>query len=244
MTGIASVLKSTISSPVQDPSPTPSGPPTAPPNGFSGLADFNLEDLTQQARQQLEQVRQEIARQRAEAAEELQRLRDDAYQQGLQAGRAAAQAEADQRLRQAVEARVGQHGTAVQAMVQQIGEIHQQWMQQYADSLVSTAIAIADRVVRDRLQREPEIVLRWAAEALAASRSANRLTVALHPETLAALGPSLDELLCHPGLPEDTTVLADESVPRDGVVVRQLGGEVAATLDSQLDRLSELLRHA
>lgn len=229
---MASVLKS------QSPA---SLPPTAAP---SGLVDFNLEDLTQRARLQLEQSRAEIVQLRVDAQAELEQLRAKAYEEGLQAGRQAAQQEADQKLRRAVDARIGQHGVAVQSMVQQIGEIHQQWMQSFADSLVSTSMAVADRVVRSRLQREPEIVLLWASEALAASRSANRLTVAVHPETLAELGQSLDELLRHPGLPEDTSIIPDESVPRDGVVVRQLGGEVVATLESQLGRLNELLNDA
>lgn len=210
----------------------------------SGLAGFNFEDLSQRAHQQLEQCQQEIARMRADAKAEIQRLRKEAQEEGLKAGRAAAAAEAETKLRKAVDSRVGEHGAAVKSMVQQIAKMHDEWLKSYADTLVSMVVAVSERVIRGKLDREPEILLRWASESLAAARSANRLTVAVHPETLGELGQSLDELLRHPGLPEDTSIVPDESVPRTGVVVRQLGGEVVATLESQLGRLKELLDYA
>jgi flagellar assembly protein FliH len=210
----------------------------------SGLAGFNFEDLSQRAHQQLEHCQQEIARMRAEAKAEIERLRKEAQEEGLKAGRAAAAAEAETKLRKAVDARVGEHGAAVKSMVQQIANMHDEWLKSYADTLVSMVVAVSERVIRGKLDREPEILLRWASESLAAARSANRLTVAVHPETLGELGQSLDELLRHPGLPEDTSIVPDESVPRAGVVVRQVGGEVVATLETQLGRLQELLENA
>jgi len=210
----------------------------------SGLAGFNFEDLSKRAHQQLEQCQQEVARMRADAKADIERLRKEAHEEGLRAGRAAAVAEAETKLRKAVDARVGEHGAAVKTMVQQIAKMHDEWLKSYADTLVSMAIAVSERVIRGRLDREPQILLRWATESLAAARSANRLTVAVHPETLAELGQSLDELLRHPGLPEDTSIVPDESVPKAGVIVRQVGGEVVATLETQLGRLQELLEHA
>lgn len=211
---------------------------------ISGLVGFNLEDLSQQARRQLQQCRQEIAQLRAQAADEIEALRAEAYAEGLAAGHAEAARQAEANLQAAVQRRVSEHGAALQSMVEQIASGYQQWMQQYADSLVQLVIAAAGRVIRSRLDREPEIVLRWANDALAAARSAERLTIAVHPQTLGQLGPGLDELLNQPGLPEETSIIPDESVPIDGVVVRQTGGEVTATLDSQLGRLRELLDHA
>lgn len=210
----------------------------------SGLAGFNFEDLSQRAHQQLEHCQQEISRMRTEAKAEIERLRKDAHEEGLKSGRAAAATEAETKLRKAVDTRVGEHGVAVKSMVQQIGKMHEEWLKSYAETLVSMVVAVSERVIRGKLDREPEILLRWASESLAAARSANRLTVAVHPETLGELGQSLDELLRHPGLPEDTSIVPDESVPRAGVIVRQVGGEVVATLETQLGRLQELLEHA
>lgn len=210
----------------------------------SGLAGFNFEDLSQQAKGQLEGWRQEIVQLREQALRDADEIRKHAHDEGLLAGRAEAAREAEIRVNQGLDARMSQQGAVSEALIRQLSEIHEQWMTQYAATLVETAVAIAQRVIRRRLEREPEIIADWVTEALWVSRSANRLVVAVHPETLAEMGPSLDGLLAQPGLPEDTTLVADESVSRVGVVIRQHGGKVVATLDSQLARLAEVLKDA
>lgn len=210
----------------------------------SGLAGFNFEDLSKQAHQKLTECREEVARTLATARGDADQLRAAARQEGLAAGRAEAQREFEQNLQTALQQRLGQHANAVKSMVQQIATQHDQWMSRYAESLVSLAIDAAQRVIRVRLEHEPEILVRWAADALASARSAQRLTIAVHPETLAELGKDLDELLRTPGLPEDSVLVPDESVPRSGVVIRQLGGEVDAGLSAQLQTLTALLEEA
>lgn len=208
----------------------------------SGLAGFNFEDLSQQAKGQIEGWRQEIIHLREQAIREAAEIRKQAHDEGLLSGRAEAALEAELRINQGLDARMNQQGAVSEALIRQLSEIHEQWMERYAETLVETAVAIAQRVIRRRLEREPEIIADWVTEALWVSRSANRLVVVVHPETLAEMGPSLEALLSQPGLPEDTTLLADESVSRLGVVVRQQGGEVVATLDSQLARLAEVMK--
>jgi len=55
------------------------------------------------------------------------------------------------------------------------------------------------------------------------------------------LGRSLDELLAHPDLPEQSVVVPDETLSVGDIVVRQDGGEISAGLDAQLARLREEL---
>jgi flagellar assembly protein FliH len=114
-------------------------------------------------------------------------------------------------------------------------------MQQYSDVLSRTALAAAEKIVMRKLDHEPEILVQWAAEAVRSTRAASNLTVAVHPESLAQLGPEFDQLLASPDLPEQTHVEPDESVDRHSVVVRQRGGSIDAGLQAQLDRLQELL---
>lgn len=210
----------------------------------SGLAGFNFEDLSKQAHQKLVDCREEVARLLATAQEDALQLRAVARQEGLAEGRAEARRESEQNLQTALQQRMGQHANAVKSMVQQIAIEHDQWMTRYSDSLVSLVIDIAERIVRVRLDHEPQILVRWAADALTSARSAIRLTVAVHPETLAELGKDLDDLLRTPGLPEESVLVPDESVARSGVVIRQLGGEVDAGLSAQLQTLSRLLEEA
>jgi len=208
----------------------------------SGLAGFNLDDLARQAHQRLNDCRDEVSRMLDAAKLEAEQIRTLANAEGLAKGRELAAQEADKKLQTAIQQRMGEHAGAVKSMIDQIASQHQTWMQQYAETLVSLVMAISERVVRAKLDREPAILVRWTAEALSATRSAQRITVAVHPETLAELGKDLDELLATPGLPENSSLIPDDTVSRTGVVVRQLGGQVDAGLETQLATLQRLLK--
>jgi len=208
----------------------------------SGLAGFNLDDLARQAHQRLNDCRDEVSRMLDAAKLEAEQIRTLANAEGLAKGRELAAQEADKKLQTAIQQRMGEHAGAVKSMIDQIASQHQTWMQQYAETLVSLVMAISERVVRAKLDREPAILIRWTAEALSATRSAQRITVAVHPETLAELGKDLDELLATPGLPENSSLIPDDTVSRTGVVVRQLGGQVDAGLETQLATLQRLLK--
>ncbi len=206
-----------------------------------GLAGFNLDDITQQTHRKLEEFRAEVATMMQQANAEAEQVRQQAKAQGLEEGRAQAAQEADQRLQAELQKRVGDQASTVRMMVQQIAEQHNQWMHQYSQTLVQLVVDVAERIVRRKLEHEPQILLRWTEDALSSARSAQRLTVAVHPETLAELGQDLETLLRTPGFPEDSTLIPDESVERWGVVVRQLGGQIDAGLTTQLNALKDLL---
>lgn len=222
-------------------SKSPAGP-AKPTGGVTGLAGFNLNDLADQGRQQLEATRAEIRTLLSKAQEQAEQMRKQADQRGYQEGLQRAQVDADEKLRKRAEARAKQQLALIRGATEQLHRSHGEWMQQYGEALSGIALAAAERIVRSRLEQEPELLVRWADEALRSTRTASRLTVAVHPETLAELGPLFDELLASSDLPEQTHVEPDESLTRSEVVVRQSGGEIRAGLEAQLSRLEEMLR--
>ena len=207
----------------------------------SGLAGFNLSDLADEGRSQLDQCRSQIQQMLAEANEEAKAIRTKAEQDGYQAGQEKAAVDADKKLQAEAESRAKASLQVIRNAVAQLHVSHQQWMEQYTELLIQTAIAAAERVVKKRLEHEPDILVQWATEAVRSTRAASSLTVAVHPETLAQLGTEFDNLLASADLPEQTVVEPDESVDLESVVVRQRGGSIDAGLSAQLDRLSELL---
>ena len=144
-------------------------------------------------------------------------------------------------MKQEAEQRAQQSLALIRQAVGKLHEVHHDWMRQYSQTLSAIALAAAERVIRRKLDSEPELLVTWAEEAVRSARSATQLTLAVHPETLVQLGQSLDELLAAPDLPEQTHVEPDESVPRNEVIVRQPGGEIHAGLVAQLGRLEEML---
>jgi len=218
----------------------PSAPAAATP-GVSGLAGFNLSDLAAEGRQQLESARQKIREMMEQAHRDAERIRGEAEQRGYRDGEARAEADFKAKVAEAAEQRAQDQLATLRHAVTQMQATYRGWMDDYAASLQTIALAAAERLVGRRLEAEPELLLRWAEEALRSTRAAPQLTLAVSPETLAELGQTIDELLASPDLPEQTHVEADETLSRSDVVVRQSGGEIRAGLEAQLDRLREML---
>jgi flagellar assembly protein FliH len=216
-------------------------PSSAAGGKVAGLAGFNLNDLAMEGKQRLEDCRKQVQEMIALAKQDAERLREDARRRGYEEGKLQANVDSERRIAEQAETRAREGLQRLQQAVEQLHNAHDSWMQQYAQSLSRIAIAAAQRVIMHRLDQEPGLLVRWAEEALRSTRSAQRLIVAVHPETLAELGGAFDQLLSQSDLPEQTHVEADESVDRHGVLVRQPGGEINAGLMAQLRRLEEML---
>ncbi|TWU50900.1 flagellar assembly protein H [Rubripirellula tenax] len=208
---------------------------------ISGLAGFNLNDLADEGRSRLDECRNQVRQMLDEAAIEAKRIRTEAEAKGYEEGLTRAQVDNDKKIRAQSEQRAKEGLNVLHQAVEKLHTQHEDWMKQYSRTLSRIALAAAERVVRRKLVDEPEILVRWAEDALTSTRSASKLTLAVHPETIAQLGEALDLMLVSPGLPEQTHVEPDETLARDSVVVRQLGGDIQAGLEAQLHRLEELL---
>ncbi len=221
--------------------PDSSADQTPAARSVSGLAGFNLSDLADEGRSRLEECRTQIRQMLEEAEKQAAKLREQAEARGYKEGFEKAAVDADQKLKAEAELRAKDSLKLIRQAVQQLHTVHEQWMKEYAQSLSTIALAAAQRVLRRELESDPQLIVNWAEEALRSTRSATRLTLAVHPETLAQLGRQLDQLLASPDLPEQTQVEPDESVAPGEVVVRQTGGEIHAGLQAQLKRLEEVL---
>lgn len=208
----------------------------------SGLAGFNLNDLASEGQKQLEACKREVQRMIQQAESDAEAIRQAAQKQGHQEGLRKAEAEIEQKIKIQGDRRAKDELKLIQNAVQQMHENYSQWMSHYSELLHGIALAAAEKVTRRKLEQESDLLLTWVSEAVMSTRSASRLSVAVHPETLVDLGEKLDALLASPDLPESTQVVPDATLGLADVVVRQTGGEIHAGLQAQLDRLVELLQ--
>lgn len=234
--------------------------------GKTGLAEFNLSDLADEGRKQIQRCQRQVDAMLAEATKQAEELRKQARVQGHSDGTQAAIKDIEQRVNREAEAKAKNQVQSLHQAVEQMKRQYDDWMRQYAEVLTTTAIAAAERLTRSQLvlpnaedgyavtespkasnnsengdESAEHLLVRWAREALHSTRSASRLTLAVHPDTLAQLGKALDELLANPDLPEQSMVIPDETLKVGDVIVRQDGGEISAGLDAQLNRLREEL---
>ncbi len=207
----------------------------------SSLAGFNLDDLAGHGRAQLDATRKEANRLLTEARAEAELLRQQAKAEGRNEGLKQAEKDVDRRVAEEATSLAKQQLALMDKATRDLHRVYEDWMQQYAGVMHETILAAVEKIMCRRIETDPEMLLRWTADALSQTRAATELAVAVHPETLAELGQALDELLASSNVPERTSVVPDESLNRTDVVIRQTGGEIRAGLQDQLNRLRELL---
>lgn len=232
----------TTKPPTTKPPTTKPAPATVKSGGdTSALAAFNLDDLAGQGRAALEEARAQ-ARQILEQAQiDAEQIRQQAKEDGFAEGQQSAAADVDRRIAAAA---TEQSAASVATMQKTVAAIKTQlndWMAQYNDHLSRMIVAATEKIVAKKLVDEPEMIVRWTADALATTRSAASLVVAIHPDTLVDLGDQLQSVLDWSELPEQTEIRPDESVAIGDVSIRQTGGEIRAGLSAQIQRLEELL---
>lgn len=231
---MATILKST-------PQTLPEVSASREANPATGLARFNLCDLADEGRRQLDECRAMAAKIIEDAQNEAAALRVAAKKSGYEEGMREASKDTEQRIKSGAEECAKQQLQSIREAVSGMHAVHDQWMSEFAESLTAIAIAAAERIVRAKLGREKEIVVSWVEEAIRSTRTATHLSVALNPEMLAELGSTLDELVARPEFPQGTMIVPDESLDMTTVVVRQEGGYINIGLQAQLERLSEVL---
>ena len=208
----------------------------------SGLAGFNLNDLASEGQKHLQQCSRQVRQMIDQAEEEAKQIRSDAEKKGHEEGLRKAEAQIDQRVKTEGDRRAKDGLKLIEDAVAQMHDNYAKWMQSYNELLNGIALAAAEKITHRKLEQESDLLLTWVTEAVMSTRSAQRLSVAVHPETLVDLGEKLDQLLASPDLPESTQVVPDASLGRTEVVVRQTGGEIQAGLEAQMGRLAELLK--
>ncbi|TWT66111.1 FliH/SctL family protein [Allorhodopirellula solitaria] len=222
--------------------------------------EFNLSDLAAQGREQIERCQQQVEQMLEQAREQAEEIKANAHAAGYAEGQRVAEATIESQVDRRAEEKAKMHVESLHTAVVQMKGQYDAWMRQYADTLADTAIGAAERLTRSQLgfadgsrdrvanpaESAPDavghLIVRWAREALHSTRSAQRLTLAVHPETRAQLGPALTELIAHADLPEQSAIIADETLCIGDVIVRHDGGEIHAGLDAQLKRLREQLQ--
>lgn len=208
----------------------------------SAVAGFNLSDLADEGRTRLEQCRLQVQEMLAQAEREVAGIQKAAQERGYDEGVKQAAIDADKKLQDKAEQQARHSTSVMQEAVRRIRDAHAEWMKDYEDILIKMSLAAVEKITRRRLEAEPELMVKWAEEALLSTRTAVSLTLVIHPETLAKAGEAFEKMVMTPGLPEKTLIETDEKIARDAVIVRQTGGEIQAGLIAQLDRLEELLQ--
>lgn len=189
--------------------------------------DANAERATHEA------MVREAANLVADARAEADAIRRQAYEEGLAAGRAAA----DERREASGAAATRELAT----LVGRLEELRTEWLRRWESNVVRLATAMASRIVRRAVRQTPEIPFELARESLELAAGCARVRVALHPDDARVWEPQLRQLAQRSGLVAQFEVQADEGLERGECRTTTDQGEIDQRFDVQLARIAEEL---
>ncbi len=200
--------------------------------GIHGVA-FNFDDMAVQAKSCLEKVQAEAAKIVAKAQAEAAAVRKRAELDGRQA--------AFQAVEQMVAKQLADVLPAMRQAVSQIDHAKQAWLSHWEASGVRLAAAIARRLVRRELTRQPEAPMALIREALELAAGSAEVRLHLHPDDLKALGGQVQLLVQEMSGLGAAEVIADAAVSRGGCRVETRFGTIDQQFEAQLARIEEEL---
>lgn len=210
---------------------------------------LDLGDLGRQAARLKEAAQARAAQILREAREEAKRLTDAAEQTGYEAGHAEGLA------RGLEDGKAQGHAEALAAGAQQVQQVTarfeavaQEWethrteFEREARSAVLTfALRFARRVTHRVIETDPGVVVDQVAAALGRVLEPTDVTIRVHPEDRATLDEVLPDLLAGLSHLQKVELADDESVGRGGCKLALRGGEVDASIETQIRRIVEAI---
>ncbi len=194
---------------------------------------FNVDDMAAEAQRRLDRVRAEAVKIVARAQQESGDIRRRAELEGRQA--------AGQALDQVVQKHLATVLPALRRVIKDIDDAKQAWLTHWESSVVQLAAAIAKRLVRGELTRQPEIPLKLVREALELAAGSSQIRIHLHPQDHQALAGHVQMLVQEISALAGAELVADEGVSRGGCRVETRFGAIDQQFEAQLARIEEEL---
>ena len=200
-------------------------------------AEFNLEDMSQNASKYLDSVKHKAAQIVAQAQQQVRQMLVQAEQQGRQA----AVEQAEKTALEAVEAKWQTLTPALQHAIDGTEQLKSAWMRHWEANLVQLVVAVAERVVRGELTRKPEIPQQWVRESLELAAGSDNLTLHLNPDDYEALGDQRQVIVREFGKLTPADVVPDPGITSGGCRVVTEYGHIDQQVESQLARIQQEL---
>ena len=170
----------------------------------------------------------------AAANAEAQRIRELARAEGHAAGLAQGHLDGQAQARAAAQ--------ALQAALAELDARAQDLAHAVERDAVELALALAAKILAGALDVQPQRVLDVVAGALRRVADRRSVTLVVNPADLELVQDAIGELRAQAGGIELCEVHADRRVGRGGAIVRTRESEVDATVQTQLERVREVIR--
>jgi flagellar assembly protein FliH len=181
----------------------------------AGPMPSDLERREQEALQLIEAARRQ--------AETIQR---DAYHEGFAQGDRAGERLAAQKVEPVLQ--------ALQMLIDSLAREREALIQQYEAELIKVAFAIAGQVLHRQIDLAPEVVADVTAAALAKVACARAITIRVAPHDLKVLETQMRQRGGGAWPPAHVRIEEDETIGRGGCRLETDGGDIDATIETQM----------
>ncbi len=197
------------------------------------LPAFDERDASEEAvRKRLEEAPPEPASQ--DDTEE--RLREE-FKAGFEEGRR----HAERTMKEEYQRKSADLQAAADAFLESIAKRYQEFQAAAERNVVRLAIAIAERIVKQRVVVENEVVVRQIQEAMKRVVGVERVRIRINPADEEFVRAHRTELLTSADAVRELTLEADETIERGSCVLESDAGNVDASITTQLERIEAAL---
>jgi len=210
-------------------------------SGLQPIA-FNLQDVEDAAKNHLDDVRKKAQLLIEQAKVDAEKIRKDAADQARREALADMEAKFQQRSRELADKQTAETTSALRNVLKELQQATDQWLGQWRNETLTLALAIAEKIVREKVDREAEIVLGWLTESTATWAGARRIEVRLAAKQFGELAPRVGDLLKPFASQATCDVVEDPKVEAGGCIIRTDLGVMDWQISSQLSSLEEQLK--
>jgi flagellar assembly protein FliH len=177
--------------------------------------------------------REQPARMIALAAAEAEAIREQARAEGHEEGRAAGHEDGSAEISAAV--------TALGRALQEISALRTATIEDVESDAIELALEVAAKILAGALKARPELIVELVQGALRRISDRRRITVLVNPTDLETVRSAIGDLTAHGSGIELCEVQSEERVGVGGAIVRTSEGEVDAGVQTQLERVREVV---
>lgn len=212
--------------------------PVQTPSGqMTQAISFSFADMHGQANEYLGTVRAEAAKIVQQANQQAEQIR----KQAEVAGRKAAEAAIEKMLEQKLNQRMQTLLPTIERLVKEVNELKGELLAEWERSTVKVSTAIAARIIRREVKREPNITLDLVSESLRLATGTAEITIRVSPTDYEHLGSQIESVAAALAQLAPSEIVADETVSPGGCLVTTRYGEIDQRIESQLKRIEEEL---
>ncbi|HTN74859.1 MAG TPA: FliH/SctL family protein [Pirellulaceae bacterium] len=212
-----------------------------PERSSVGAVAFNFDDMTGKAHAYLQQVKAEAAQIIVKAQQDAALLRKQAQEQGSKAAHDTAEKSVHARVDAQVRQQMQTALPALDQITQALLAARLEWMQKWETNALQLALAVAEKIVRRELIKQPEITLAWVREALELAAGSQSIKLYLNPEDHRALGKEVTAIAQQLDRLATTEIHPSEQISPGGCLIQTEYGSIDQRLESQLARIAEEL---